>query len=328
MVADCGAHQSTEEFCSWGCWMEEESGGGEDEKPHVWNEDLHNNRNYHNHGNESAPHTHARTWCNRIKSLRIQLLRRWITVPCRDQWWRIRRELWHTRLSNSLDSCSLCVCLVLTGDRHAVSMCHISCSHWKKKFHVFLMWILATLINMKLRNDIIVLFRPPLFSSRRKMWVKFSRQGVIVFQNSTKLKGKKTLKVKTGWEATKSMCYLCWDNRQHKERRAESKFCLPFSFFWSEKILPLLISPKNSFSRGWDKWNGLTTWQQFLSLPPLRVWPLIESLSSQMGCCWLSVTGQNKWIWFSASIDETNKNNNNNNYHLTCYLQIFQSWQW
>lgn len=137
MAADCGAHQSTEDLCSWGCWIEGESGDSEEEKPHLWNEDLHNNHNNHNHDNKSTPRAQTHTWCNRIKRLRIQLFRCWITVLCRDQWWRIRWELWQARFSFSLDSCSLCVCVVLACDRYATQVCQTSCSHLKKKFHIF-----------------------------------------------------------------------------------------------------------------------------------------------------------------------------------------------
>lgn len=162
---------------------------------------------------------------------------------------------------------------------------------------------------------------------RKTFWVTFTRQGVIVFQTQPN-KRKKTLKVKRV-DKQQSRCVICagiTGSIKKKEQRAS--FVCFFILFFYEKILPLLISPKNSFSRGWVKWSGLTTWQQFLSLPSLRVWPLMGSLSSQMSCCRLSVIGQNRWIWFSASIDGTNKNNKNDNHHLTCYLQILQNWRW
>lgn len=199
--------------------MEQESEGGEEETSHLWNEDLHNNHNNHNHDDESTPRAHTRSCCKRIKRLRIQLLRCWITVQCWDQWWC--GELWQARLSSSLDSCSLCVCVVLVGCRHTVPTCSVSdLQSFKKEILCFLIW---------------------------NYGLHFFQHRVIVSQTQ-QYERKEILKVRMGWQATKSMCYLCWDNRQQKERRAENKFCLLFLFFIWKKILPPSYLTKKTVS--------------------------------------------------------------------------------
>lgn len=133
--------------------MKGKLGGGEEEEPHVWNEDLSHDHNNHNHDNEITPRAHTCTWCNRVKRPRVQLLRCWITVLSRDQWWRSRWETFF--LSVFLFIVCLCSTKRQTCRARVLDLMQ-SLKYQVLRFQII---ILGTLITMKLHNEVIVLWR-------------------------------------------------------------------------------------------------------------------------------------------------------------------------